>query len=183
MNQSELPGLLKLFRYYRGLGEKAMAQVADEHLFSSPTADSNSIAVIVRHLSGNMLSRWTDFRTSDGEKEWRNRDREFESPEWNREFLMTAWNKGWDCLESAISPIQDEELHEIVYIRNEGHSILEAIHRQLAHYAYHVGQIVYLSRMYAGSWESLSIPKNQSQSYNSDKFNQEKEQRHFTDRV
>jgi hypothetical protein len=179
----QMAGLIKLFRYYRGLGERAMSQVSEDHLFARPDENSNSIAVIVRHLSGNMLSRWTNFRTEDGEKEWRDRDSEFEDPDWDTERLMQYWKEGWDCLENALSNIQDSELNEIVYIRKEGHSIQEAIYRQLAHYTYHVGQIVYLSRMFSESWKSLSIPKNESGRYNSEKFSGEKEIRHFTDRV
>jgi hypothetical protein len=172
----------KLFQYYKALGEKAMAQLADEQLFLSANDDTNSIAVIVRHLSGNMLSRWTDFLTSDGEKAWRDRDGEFENTVSSREELTSIWEKGWQCLFDAIDALQPEQLSDIVYIRNEGHSVVDAINRQLAHYPYHVGQIIFYAKMLKTTdWESLSIPKNQSRSYNADKFSQEKSIRNFTD--
>jgi hypothetical protein len=131
-----------------------------------------------------MLSRWTDFLNSDGEKTWRNRDDEFEDTLNTKEAVITAWNEGWDCLFQALDSIEDQDLERIVYIRNEGHTVLEAIHRQLAHYAYHIGQIVYLARMLKGNdWASLSIPKGASKAYNANKFNADKADRHFTDQV
>jgi len=181
---NSLQSIRKLFRYYRSLGEKAMAQLSEEELRYQPGQDSNNIATIVKHLRGNMLSRWTDFLTSDGEKPWRQREQEFEDTLRSRTEIEAAWKEGWDCLFAAIDPLQEEDLSRIVYIRNEGHTVQEALHRQLAHYSYHVGQIVYLARLAkAGKWESLSIPKGQSKQYNQQKFEQEKEQRHFTDGV
>ncbi|HEX9150628.1 MAG TPA: DUF1572 family protein [Flavobacterium sp.] len=172
----------KQFLYYKTLGEKAMEQLEPKQLFIVINEDTNSIATIVKHLSGNMLSRWTDFLISDGEKEWRNRDAEFENDLESKEAILVFWNKGWDCLFDALNKLEAEQLSQIVYIRNEGHTVVEAINRQLAHYPYHVGQIVfYAKQLKNGNWESLSIPKNKSNSYNGDKFAQEKSIRNFTD--
>ena len=172
----------KQFLYYKTLSEKAMEQLAPEQLFIFPNQDSNSIAAIVKHLSGNMLSRWTDFMTTDGEKEWRNRDAEFDNDLETKESILLAWNKGWDCLFDALNSLQPQQLSDIIYIRNEGHSVIEAINRQLAHYSYHVGQIVfYAKQLKDESWESLSIPKNKSIIYNAEKFAQEKSIKNFTD--
>jgi hypothetical protein len=172
----------KQFLYYKTLGEKAMEQLEPEQLFVAVNEETNSIATIVKHLSGNMLSRWTDFLTSDGEKEWRNRDEEFENDLESKEALLNTWNKGWDCLFDALNGLQPEQLSQIIYIRNEGHTVVEAINRQLAHYPYHVGQIVFYAKQLKNSnWESLSIPKNKSNSYNADKFAQEKSIKNFTD--
>ncbi len=172
------------FLMYKKLGEGAMQQVADEQLFWQPNEDSNSIATIVKHLRGNMLSRWTDFLTTDGEKPWRERDSEFEN-DWNsRAILMEKWEEGWKCLFNALDSITDDDLEKIIYIRNEGHTALEAINRQLAHYPYHVGQIIYIGKLLASdNWKSLSIPRNKSQDFNANKFSKEKEIRHFTDDI
>lgn len=164
------------------LGDKAIAQLPDEALFWQFNKESNSISVIVSHLAGNMLSRFTDFLTSDGEKPWRNRDAEFESNSTDRKDLMDRWNKGWNCLLQTLRSLTDEQLEDIIYIRNDGHTVLEAINRQLAHYPYHIGQMVYIAKMVANEkWESLSIPRNKSNDYNERKFTREKEKRHFTD--
>lgn len=183
----------KQFLYYKAIGEKAMEQLEPEQLFFAVNEDTNSISVIVNHLHGNMLSRWTDFLTSDGEKEWRNRDTEFEeqAPGLNargasfaeaKTLLLQKWHEGWDCLLNGINDLKPEQLSETIYIRNEGHSVVEAINRQLAHYPYHVGQIVFYAKMLKKeAWISLSIPKNKSGEYNSDKFSKEKSLRHFTD--
>jgi uncharacterized damage-inducible protein DinB len=179
-----LESIQKLFRYYRSLGDKAMRQLTEAELSFQPQPESNNIATIVKHMHGNMLSRWTDFLTSDGEKPWRQRDQEFEDTLRTRSEIEAAWKEGWDCLFAAIDPLKEDDLSRIVYIRNEGHTVQEALHRQLAHYSYHVGQIVYLARLAkSGKWESLSIPKGQSERYNQQKFEQEKEKRHFTDKV
>lgn len=181
-NDSYLSSVKKQFLYYKTLGEKAMAQLEPEQLFISVNEDTNSIAVIVQHLSGNMLSRWTDFLTTDGEKEWRNRDGEFEGTLTDKDALLALWNKGWDCFFDAINPLTTSDLDTIIYIRNEGHTVQEAINRQLAHYPYHVGQIVFYAKMLKqGEWDSLSIPRNTSNSYNADKFAQEKSIKNFTD--
>lgn len=171
-----------LFSYYKQLGDKSMAQLNEEQFFWKFAADENSIATIVKHLSGNMLSRWTDFMTADGEKTWRNRDDEFEDASLkNQEAVLEAWNKGWTCLFEAINPLTDQDLEHIIYIRNQGHTVVEAINRQLGHYAYHVGQLVLLAKLQKGKdWKSLSIAKGASKDYNKNKFAQEKGKGHFT---
>ena len=180
--QTSLASIQKLFRYYKKLGERAMAQVSDEELHTEPAEDANSIAIIVKHLSGNMLSRWTDFTRSDGEKEWRQRDDEFIDNISNRKQLLTIWDRGWDCLFHAIDQLRPEELDRIIYIRNEGHTVVEAMHRQLTHYAYHVGQIVILAKIFRGrGWESLTIPKGASATFNKKKFQQEQRRKYFLD--
>lgn len=172
----------KQFVYYRHLGEKAMAQLSPEELFRDDTASANSVAVIVKHLAGNMKSRWTDFLTTDGEKTWRNRDDEFVADFANRADLEHAWAKGWAVLENAINSLTPEQLDTIIYIRNEGHTVAEALNRQLAHYAYHVGQIVHLAKQFKGqAWVSLSIPMGQSDAFNQKKFSEEKRVRNFLD--
>lgn len=179
--QNFLESSIKLFKYYKGLGEKAMAQLTDEQVLQKPNDASNSIALIVHHLSGNMLSRFTDFLTTDGEKPWRNREAEFEVAYADKQAMMQAWERGWSCLFAALS-IQPTELSKIIYIRNEGQTVLEAIQRQLAHYASHVGQIIYQAKVLKGSeFVSLSIPKGKTSDFNKEKFSQEKTRRHFTD--
>jgi hypothetical protein len=182
--QTYLPSTKKLFTYYKKLGDDAMAQVADEKLFFQPNEDSNSIAIVVQHIAGNMLSRWTDFLTTDGEKEWRNRDAEFEVTIKTKDELVTFWNKGWQCLFDTMNSMTETDLEKIIYIRNEGHTVVEAINRQLAHYPYHVGQIIFLAKMLSNNeWKSLSIPKNKSQEYNDGKFSKEKGDSFFTDKI
>jgi hypothetical protein len=179
---SYLESVKKQFLYYKMLGEKAMEQLESEQLFVSVNEDTNSIAVIVKHLSGNMLSRWTDFLTTDGEKETRNRDGEFENDFQTKDEVLTAWNIGWNCFLGALDSLQPEQLSEIIYIRNEGHTVIEAINRQLAHYPYHVGQIVFYAKQLKNSeWNSLSIPKNKSNTYNAGKFAQKKTIKNFTE--
>lgn len=168
---SYLTSVTKQLAYYKSVGEKAMAQTPDEKLFWQFNEESNSIAAIVRHLAGNMLSRFTDFLYSDGEKTWRNRDSEFENPVADREDLMLLWEKGWQCVFDALSQLNERQLENIVYIRNEGHTITEALNRQLTHYPYHIGQIVYIAKMSADKpWQSLSIPRNKSEEFNKKKF-------------
>ena len=184
MEKTYLESTKKLFTYYKKLGDDAMAQVADEKLFFQPNEDSNSIAIIVQHMAGNMLSRWTDFLTTDGEKDWRNRDAEFETNITNRQEMLEYWNKGWNCLFDAINSLTETDLEKTIYIRNEGHTVVEAINRQLAHYPYHVGQIIFLAKMLStNEWKSLSIPKNKSQDYNQVKFSKEKGDAFFTDKI
>lgn len=174
----------KLFLYYKKLAEDAIIQVEEDKLFFCTNENSNSIAIIIQHMAGNMLSRWTDFLTTDGEKEWRNRDTEFEPIIQDKNELITYWNNGWQCLLAAIESITENDLNKIIYIRNEGHTIMEAINRQLAHYSYHVGQMVVLSKILTKEeWKSLSIPKNKSKDYNQDKFKQEKSNIFFTDKI
>ncbi len=182
MTNDYLDSVKKQFAYYKILGDKAIEQVPEEKLFWQYNPESNSIATIVKHLWGNMLSRWTDFLTSDGEKEWRNRDAEFDNDIKTREDLMARWNEGWKCLFEAIQPLTTTDLEKEIYIRNMGHSVMEAINRQLAHYPYHIGQIVFIAKMVCDNkWTSLSIPKGNSAIYNAEKFASPKHKEHFTD--
>ncbi len=172
----------KQFEYYKLLGDKTFDQLTDEQLFITLNEESNSIAMIVKHLHGNMLSRWTDFLTTDGEKEWRNRDAEFENDIADRAELLAKWNEGWNCLFQALDQIHEVDLTKEIFIRNQGHNITEAINRQLAHYPYHVGQIVFIGKLLINqNWKSLSIPKGNSKEYNAHKFAQAKHSQHFTD--
>jgi hypothetical protein len=182
MEKEFLASAIKQFEYYKLLGEKAMEQLPDEKLFWQYNAESNSIAIIVKHLWGNMLSRWTDLMTSDGEKEWRNRDAEFENNIETKEDLLKKWNEGWQCLLNTLKALTEPDLQKIIYIRNQGHTVLEAINRQLAHYPYHIGQIIYIAKMVLDdNWKSLSIPKSESTSFNTEKFSAPKSRKHFTD--
>jgi hypothetical protein len=230
MNADYLKSAKRQFLYYKQLGDKTMAQLNDEQLFWQYNDASNSIAIMVKHLWGNMMSRWTDFLTTDGEKDFRKRDEEFElhvGPslqgvdmdnaegvdtdiaegvdmdnaegvdadnaegvdniaegvnEHSRAVITEKWEEGWACLFTALDSINEENFDTTIYIRNQGHSIPEAVNRQMMHYAYHVGQMVYLGRMMKGEdWQSLSIPKGNSKAYNVDKFSKEKWKRHFTD--
>jgi hypothetical protein len=161
----------KQFQYYKLLAERTFAQLSDEELFWKYNEESNSIAAIINHLAGNMLSRWTDFLTTDGEKPWRNRDKEFEDEPITRAALLIKWEDGWACLFTALNSIQEGDWDKKIYIRNEPHSIVDAINRQLAHYPYHVGQIVFVGKMLTDSkWNSLSIPKGKSEVFNAEKF-------------
>jgi hypothetical protein len=164
---SYLADALAVFHYYKKLGERAMEQTPDEHLFTVLDPESNSIAIIVKHLAGNMRSRWTDFLTTDGEKPGRNRDTEFETPATTRDELMAQWEEGWATLFGALESMTDADLSRVVTIRGEAHSVTQAINRQLAHYPYHVGQIVYLGRHFcSGHWTSLSVPRGKSGEFN-----------------
>lgn len=172
------------FTYYKQLGEKSIAQLSIEQFNFQPDPGTNSIAMIVQHLWGNMLSRWTDFKSTDGEKPWRNRDDEFTQRSMTFEEYQKKWQEGWDCLFNAIDTTSDGELNQIIYIRNEGHTILEAFNRQLSHYCYHVGQIALLAKIFKqNEWQYLSIPPNQSAAFNQEKFAQEKTQKHFTEQL
>jgi hypothetical protein len=158
---------LDVFRYYKKLGDRAMVQCPDEGLFRTLDEESNSIAIIVKHLAGNMRSRWMDFLTTDGEKPDRNRDSEFEQPPKTRAELLELWERGWKYVFDALEPLTDADLTRTVTIRTEPHSVMQAINRQVAHYSYHVGQIVYLARHFAGNrWQSLTIPKKRSAEFN-----------------
>ena len=163
---------IDLFRYYKRLGERAMEQCSDQSLFSTLDAESNSIAVIVKHLAGNMRSRWTDFLSSDGEKPDRNRDTEFEDAPKTRAALLELWEHGWKYLFDALEPLTDGDLGRTVTIRTEPHSVMQAINRQMAHYAHHVGQIVFLAKHLTakatGKWESLSVPRGKSNAFTAD---------------
>jgi len=164
---SYLDDSLSLFRYYKGLAERAIAQLTDEQLLLTPDAESNSVAIIVKHLVGNMQSRWPDFLTTDGEKPGRDRDAEFENPSATREALLASWEAGWQCLFTALEPLTDADLARTVTIRGEAHSVMQCINRQLAHYAYHCGQIVFLAKhLCSTGWHSLSIPRGRSTEFN-----------------
>ena len=159
------------FEIEKELAEKTFAQINDEGLFWQYNAESNSIAIIVQHLAGNMLSRWTDFLTTDGEKPWRERDAEFENNIITRQELITKWNEGWDCLFKSLSQVQVDDLNKEIFIRNESHTAIDAINRQLVHVAYHIGQIVLIGKMVAGAnWTALTIPKGKSAAFNAEKF-------------
>lgn len=157
----------KQFTQYKILGEKAMEQIPDNKLYWQYNPETNSIAIIVKHLAGNMLSRFTDFFTSDGEKPWRDRDGEFENEELTRDDLLALWNKGWDCLLGILNVLKDEDLSRTVMIRNEKHTVLDALNRQLTHYASHIGQIIYIGKMTTDSnWKTLTIPRKGSPEFN-----------------
>lgn len=177
-----LESVRKQFAYYQMLGDKTFEQLNEEQLFWRYNADSNSIAIIVNHLWGNMLSRWTNFLEADGEKAWRNRETEFAQTIQNRAELLQKWEEGWQCLFQALDQVTNDNLEQLIYIRNQGHTVMEAINRQLAHYAYHVGQIVFIGKMLKGQeWQSLSIPKGQSDQVNAEKFSRPAQRQHFTD--
>ena len=158
---------LSLFRHYKKLAEGAMEQLPDEQLFIALDEEMNSMAIIVKHMAGNMRSRWTDFLTSDGEKPDRNRDTEFFAPPATRAELMKVWNDGWERVFHALQPLSDADVEREVFIRGEPHSVMQAINRQIAHYSYHCGQIVFLAKHLKGSdWKSLSVPRNKSAEFN-----------------
>jgi len=160
---------LKRILYYKELADKSFAVLNESDFYIQPNPESNSIAIIIQHMAGNMLSRWTDFLTSDGEKEWRNRDAEFENQHLSKSELIAYWEKGWTCLRDALEGLTETDLQASIHIRSEALTVVDAINRQLAHYPYHVGQIVYLARMIRGSaWVSLSIPKGNSAQFNQD---------------
>jgi uncharacterized damage-inducible protein DinB len=157
---SYLQDSLAVFRYYKTLAERAMSQVTDEQLVAALDNEMNSIAVIVKHMAGNMRSRWTDFLTTDGEKPDRNRDSEFMEPPATREAVLALWNQGWQILFDTLGSLSEEDLTRTVYIRREAHSVMQAISRQVAHYSYHCGQIVFLAKHFgAENWQSLSMPR------------------------
>ncbi len=183
MIKNYLADAIASFHNYKKMAERAMAQVSDEEFFRALDAEANSIAVIVKHITGNQMSRWTDFLTSDGEKETRNRDTEFEIIKDTRESLMEFWEKGWQTLFSAIEHLTPDDFSRFVTIRGEPHTIIEAVNRQLTHYAYHVGQITFLAKHFrSGKWQTLSVPKNKSAEFNqflADKKNAGEEQTHY----
>jgi uncharacterized damage-inducible protein DinB len=175
---SYLKDSIEVFRYYKNLAERAISQCGDSALFESLDAESNSIAIVVKHMAGNMRSRWTDFLTTDGEKPDRNRDSEFEEPATTRAQLMEQWNAGWKRVFDALEPLADSDLTKTIFIRGEAHSVMQAINRQIAHYAYHVGQIVFMAKHYGcDSWKSLTVPRKGSASFNADVAAGKKSQR------
>jgi hypothetical protein len=174
MTSTFLSSAILEFHRYRTLGEKAIDQIPDEKLFWQYNPESNSVSIIVKHLTGNMLSRWTDLFNTDGEKEWRKRDEEFINDILTRDEMLALWNKGWDRVFETMNSLSESDLERTIYIR-EKRSVIEAIHRQLAHYPSHVGQIIYIGKMVNNAhWTSLSIPRNQSNAFNQDMFSKEK---------
>lgn len=164
---SYLEDSISLFRFYKKMVEGAIEQVSDEQLFATLDEEMNSIAIIVKHMTGNMRSRWTDFLTSDGEKPDRNRDTEFEQPASSRQELVRMWEQGWQSVFAALEPLSETDMGRTVTIRGEAHSVMQAINRQIAHYAYHCGQIVFLAKHFkAREWKSLSVPRNKSAEFN-----------------
>lgn len=158
---------IKRFLYYKELGDKTFSQLSERDFFWQYNQGSNSIAIIINHIAGNMLSRWTNFLTEDGEKEWRNRDSEFVNAFETKSEVLEFWEKGWACLFAALAQITDENINSTIYIRGEAHSVLDAVLRQLAHYPYHIGQIVYIAKMLKNNdWETLSIARNKSADFN-----------------
>ena len=165
-----LSSVKKLFTYYKTLGDSAIEKLNDEQIRWQYNRESNSVAIIIKHIAGNSLSRWTDFLTTDGEKPWRDRDQEFEDILSSKEDLLALWDKGWQCIYNSIDTLTEDDLMRTVYIRSEGHTVIEAINRQLAHIPYHIGQIIYIAKMAAAeNWSSLTIPKGQSKAFNAKK--------------
>jgi hypothetical protein len=165
-----LSSVKNLFRYYKTLGDRALEKLNEEQIHWQYNQESNSVAIIIKHIAGNSLSRWTDFLTTDGEKSWRDRDQEFEDTLSSKEDLLALWDKGWQCIYNSIDALTESDLMRTVYIRKESHTVIEAINRQLAHIPYHVGQIVYIAKMAAAeNWNSLTIPKGQSKAFNAEK--------------
>jgi Protein of unknown function (DUF1572) len=167
MQNEFLQSAVKRLSYYKDLGDKTFAQLDEAAFHYQPNEASNSIALIIQHMAGNMLSRWTDFLTADGEKEWRNRDTEFEEQLLSKEQLTAFWEKGWACCLNAIRSLTEDDLQKTITIRTEALTVVDAINRQLAHYPYHVGQLVFLGKLITGNnWQNLSIPKGNSDHYN-----------------
>jgi hypothetical protein len=181
MNRDYIESSMKQFQYYKYLCDQSILQIKEEDLFWSSDERSNSIAIIMQHMYGNMMSRWTDFLHTDGEKDFRNRDLEFELSLDNKDALLEKWEEGWNCLFTALDSITAEYYDHIVYIRKQGHTIVEAINRQLCHYSYHAGQIVYIARQRASSWSSLSIPKGDSNNFNKKVTAEGQRKEHFTE--
>ncbi len=166
--QEFLTTVIRRVKYYKDLADKTFDQLNDEEFHFQPNAESNSIAVIIQHMSGNMLSRWTNVLTEDGEKEWRQRDDEFELHTYNKKQLIDIWEKGWKCFLDALGSFSEKDLLATITIRQEPLTVIDAINRQLAHYPYHVGQIVYIGKIIKDkAWKNLSIPKGASSNYNS----------------
>lgn len=182
MTIEELQGIRKQFDYYRMLADKTLLMLSQDDLNWKYNEQSNSIAIIVRHITGNLLSRFTNFFTEDGEKSWRNRDEEFADGVFDRHELITNWDKGWTTLFAVIDSIDESNIDTCVTIRNQEHSVAAALYRQLGHYPYHVGQIVFLGKMiHNKNWQSLSIPMHGSADYNDTKFSNPNSESHFTD--
>jgi len=181
METNYLNSAIRQFEYYKSLGEKTFAQISDEDFFWQHNENSNSVALLVKHLWGNQMSRWTDFLNTDGEKEWRNRDAEFENDLNSKKEVLKKWDEGWNVFLDSLKSLKEEDLDKTIYIRNQGHSVMEAINRQMAHYPYHIGQIVFIGKMCADNWNTLSIAKGNSKAFNAAKFSLDKHQEHFTE--
>lgn len=167
LGKDYLQTAIKRLKYYKDLGDKTFEQLNDWDFHYQPNEESNSVAIIIRHMAGNMLSRWTNFLTEDGEKEWRNRDTEFDTTQETKKELLERWEKGWDCFLGALDSLKKKDLKKKVTIRQEELTVIDAINRQLAHYPYHIGQIIYIAKIIKNkNWKNLSIPKGQSQTYN-----------------
>jgi len=165
--ESFLQDTIKRFTNYKDLGEKTFVQLKEDDFFFLASPESNSIAIIVQHMHGNMLSRFTNFLTEDGEKTWRRRDEEFEKTATTKDEVIALWNEGWARVFDTIKSLQPDDVTKTIYIRSEPLTVYDALLRQLAHYPYHVGQIVFIGKMLKDAgWASLSVPKNQSKQYN-----------------
>jgi hypothetical protein len=161
-----LDTIIRRLKYYKHLAEQPFNQLEEKDFHFQPSSESNSIAVIVQHVSGNMLSRWTNLLTEDGEKEWRHRDDEFNIHRYSKQQIIELWDKGWDCFISALQSLKADDLLKTVYIRKESLSVIDAINRQLAHYPHHIGQILYIGKIIKNeNWKNLSVPKGESQTY------------------
>jgi hypothetical protein len=180
--QTFLSSAIAQLRYYQQLGEQTLAQIPEDQFSFKINEGSNSINVLIQHLSGNMLSRWTDFLNSDGEKAERKRDQEFEDTIQTKEQRKQIWDKGWNRLFSTLAELKEQDLEKIVFIRNQGHTVTECINRQLCHYSYHIGQLVLMGKIICGNqWKPLSIPKGGSDQFNTEHFSKKKERKHFLD--
>ena len=174
----------KQFSYYKSLAEKSIDQLEEKELFEELVTGTNSVAIVMKHIAGNMLSRWTNIFEEDGEKDWRNRDEEFVDRFEHKKELMAYWDKGWKTLFQTLEALDEEDLDSIIYIRNMGTTVHDAIIRQICHYPYHIGQIVHMAKQFRGeNFKSLSIPKGESASYNQLRFQNEKTIKHFTDDI
>lgn len=161
-----LPSAIKRLLYYKDLGDKTFAQLTDDDFHFIPAEECNSIAIIIQHMHGNMLSRWTNFLTTDGEKEWRKRDAEFEDQQLNKVQLLNLWEEGWNCFLNAVKSLSDNDLEKTIYIRSQPLSVIDAFYRQFAHYPYHVGQIIYTAKILKNkNWQNLSVARGRSAEY------------------
>ncbi|WP_312554552.1 DUF1572 family protein [Empedobacter brevis] len=182
MTLQEVKGIIKQFEYYQMLADKTISLLSQDELNWKYNEESNSIAMIMRHITGNLISRFTNFFTEDGEKTWRDRDNEFAKGTYEKEAVVANWIKGWEVLFSVLDSITVDNIDFVIKIRNQDHTVAEALYRQLAHYPYHIGQIVFLGKLIKNTeWKSLSIPRNKSQDYNTEKFSQSNSYTHFTD--
>ncbi len=172
-----LQSAIKRVAYYKELGDKTFDQLSEADFHFTPNKENNSIAIIIQHMAGNMLSRWTNFLNTDGEKDWRNRDTEFEEQELSKQQLIGCWEKGWAIFLNALQQLTPDDLLKTIYIRQEGILVIDAINRQLAHYPHHVGQIIYIAKIIKDkNWQTLSIAKGNSQHYNQQLFSKNKSQ-------